>query len=646
MTSTLPFGSWPSPVSAADIASGATGLSELRALNDSLYWLESKPQEKGRTSLLSWHPARGTTELTPPPFNVRSRVHEYGGGAFLPAEVGVFFVNFEDQDLYLIGDDGGLRRLTNSGVAERFADLCWDPSRRRIIAVCERHHDENPKEAGADVSNCLVRIAIPETGEPGPPEILHEAHDFYAAPRLSPDARRLSFIAWDHPNMPWDGTLLKLADLEEGGTIRSETVLAGGASESVLQPDWLDSETLVFVSDLGGYWNLYRFDAEGIRCIREDDADYADPPWVFGLSSWVALNETHVLAVRHREQHSELVILDTHRGFSSPVSSHWVEHQYLCGSGSVPCFIGSHDDGPSEVVRYSFATAKPQVLARAGAPDLGKVALSRAEPISFPTRNGGRAFAYYYAPSHASIQGPAGERPPLVVMTHGGPTAAASPALNLRIQYFTSRGFAVIDVDYRGSSGYGRAYRDALNGQWGILDVTDCEDAVNWVVGRGLADSRRVVIRGGSAGGFTTLRALTHSRVFSAGASHYGIGDLTALANDTHKFESHYLQRLIGDPAELASRSPIRHVDRLSCPVIFFQGTDDRVVPPNQAREMVAALHRNALPVAYLEFPGEGHGFRQATNVARALASEYAFYCRVFQIVPSETLPDLEIDNL
>jgi len=286
------------------------------------------------------------------------------------------------------------------------------------------------------------------------------------------------------------------------------------------------------------------------------------------------------------------------------------------------------------------------VLARARMPELSGVSISEAEPLSFPTRDGNRAFAYYYAPAGFGIRAPADELPPLVVMTHGGPTAAASPALNLGIQYFTSRGFAVVDVDYRGSSGYGRAYREGLDGRWGQVDVTDCEDAVNWLVNHGLADRNRVVVRGGSAGGFTTLCALTRSRLFSAGASHYGIGDLNALARDTHKFESRYLHRLIGDLDALTERSPINHLDHLNCPVIFFQGSEDRVVPPNQARDMVAALNHKDLPVAYLEFAGEGHGFRRAENVERALASEYAFYCRVFGIIPAENLPDLEIKNL
>ena len=646
MTRALPYGSWPSPISAAAIAAGATSLSELRSEGDALFWLESRPRENGRTSLLRWRAASGVQELTPAPFNVRSRVHEYGGGAFLPTDIGVFFVNFNDQDIYLTREGAEPARLTDSGPDFRFADLCWDATRRRIIAVCEVHDTNPASDQQAEAENRLIAIAVPESGPPGQPATLLSGHDFYAAPRLSPDARRLAFVAWDHPNMPWDGTLLKLADLGADGRPVRETVVAGGAEESVQQPGWLDNKTLIFISDTGGYWNLYRFDDSGIECVYQDAADYAQPPWVLGMSSWVALDGKLLVAVRHQDQRSELLLLDTRQGFASPLAGRWVEHQYLCASKRIPCFIGGREDGPPEVIRHSFSSEGSVRLARAQAPDLGNITLSKAEPVSFPTRDGRRAFAYYYAPAHPEVSAPADEKPPLVVMTHGGPTAAASPALNLRIQYFTSRGFAVLDVDYRGSSGYGRGYREALDGQWGVIDVTDCEDGVNWAIGQGLADSRRVAIRGGSAGGFTTLCALTRSRVFSAGASHYGIGDLAALARDTHKFESRYLQRLIGAPENLQTRSPINHVDNLGCPVIFFQGTDDRVVPPNQARTMVAALNRKGLPVAYVEFAGEGHGFRQATNVERALASEYAFYCRVFAIATTEDLPELEISNL
>lgn len=645
MTRTMPFGSWPSPISAAAIAAGATSLAELRSAGDALFWLEARPREDGRTSLLRWHAAEGVQELTPAPFNVRSRVHEYGGGAFIATAIGVFFVNFDDQDIYLARLGAEPVRITDSGPDCRFADLCWDARRRRIIAVCEDHQTGAASAPGAEAENRLIAIAVPESGSPGQPETLHQGHDFYAAPRLSPDGERLAFVAWDHPNMPWDGTLLKLADLGADGRPVRETVVAGGAEESVQQPGWVGNGALIFISDTSGYWNLYRFDESGIECVYQDPADFAQPPWVFGMSSWVALDENLLATVRHQDQRSELLLLDTRQGLASPLGGKWVEHQYLCASERTLCFIGGCQDGPAEVIRHSFSPEGSVSLAQAQAPELGDTPLSTAAPVSFPTRDGRRAFAYHYAPAHPEIRAPIGEKPPLVVMTHGGPTAAASPALNLRIQYFTSRGFAVLDVDYRGSSGYGRAYREALDGQWGVIDVTDCEDAVNWAVGQGLADSQRIAIRGGSAGGFTTLCALTSSRVFRAGASHYGIGDLTALARDTHKFESRYLQRLIGSPENLEIRSPINHVDNLNCPVIFFQGTEDRVVPPNQARTMVAALNRKGLPVAYVEFSGEGHGFRQAENVERALASEYAFYCRVFDIATSEILPRLEMSN-
>lgn len=631
-----PYGGWPSVIDAATIAAGAGTLSEPRVHDGVVYWLESRPAEAGRTTLICRDRQGAHRELTPRPYDVRSRVHEYGGGAYLPTDFGVVFVHGPDQDLCLLAG-GNITSLIRNGPDVRYADVCVDVRRRRLIMVCERHPD------AAEPVNTLevLDLARPEAGT----RTLHRGHDFYAAPRMSPDGGRLAFLTWDHPNMPWDGTELRLIELDDSGNPGAETLLAGGAAESVVQPLWLPDGVLVFASDANGFWNLYRFDDQGILCLLAEGAEYAEPPWALAHSTFTAVGTRHLAAVRRDEQRSELVLMDLEQGFTTPVECPWQEFRGLACHGKDIVFIGSRGDEPPALVRMPLDHSAPEVIARAAMGSLPADWIARAEPVRFPTRDGGRAYAYYYRPTNPRVSPSPGTRPPLLVMTHGGPTAHTSAALNPRIQFFTSRGFAVVDVDYRGSSGYGRAYRRALDGRWGALEVMDCEDAVAYLVAGGKADPRRVAIRGGSAGGFTTLAALTRSRTFCAGASYYGIGDLTALAAETHKFESRYLDTLVGNAAELEERSPIRHVDELSCPVIFFQGTDDRVVPPGQSRAMVKALEEKGLPVAYLEFEGEAHGFRRAENIQRALECEYAFYCRVFAIESDEPLPELEIRN-
>ncbi|MEZ5560382.1 MAG: prolyl oligopeptidase family serine peptidase [Pseudomonadales bacterium] len=589
---------------------------------------------------MTWREGGPARELTPAPFNVRSRVHEYGGGAYLPTPEQVLFVNFADQNIYRIDAAGAITAVTRSADTERFADLAWDHARARVLAVCERHR------ADGEPVNSLVGIDLG-----GQVRALHEGHDFYAAPRLSADGAQLAFIAWDHPNMPWDGTMLKVCALDAQGTAQAATLVAGGAGESVLQPLWGPADTLLFASDAGGFWNLYRYDADGLCCLHEDAAEYAQPPWTFAGAEFAALDAGHLVARRGPAQRAELVLIDTTHGFAAPLDDAWADYQQLCVShgadgASHVAFIGSAADQAPAIVRIAVDGSTTEVVRRAAMPELPPELISHAQPMRLRARDGGDLFAYYYPPRNPRVSAPAGGAPPLIVTTHGGPTAAAGRGLNLRVQYFTSRGFAVVDVDYRGSAGYGRVYRDVLKGRWGLLDVQDCEDVVSWLVRERLADPERVAIRGGSAGGYTTLCALTSSSVFRAGASHYGIGDLRALARDTHKFESRYLDSLIGGEQALDERSPIHHVDRCRCPVIFFQGADDRVVPPAQSREMAEALRRKGLPVAYVEFAGEGHGFRQAAHIEQALASEYAFYCRVFDLHPEQPLHNVEIANL
>jgi dipeptidyl aminopeptidase/acylaminoacyl peptidase len=639
MVQILPYGSWRSPITADFITTGITGLSALSSNGNALFWLESRPTENGRTTLIMVSDGV-RRELTPAPYNVRSRVHEYGGGAYLATPTCVYFVNFADQNVYRAALDGAApTQVTATDANTRYADFVFDAQRARLVSVCERPGAHEPQ-------NCLIAIDI----ETGADTTLHSGHDFYAAPRISPGGHQLCFISWDHPNMPWDGTQLHVSTFDAAGALAGDTIVAGGAAESIVQPEWLSAERILYASDQSSFWNLYSYDASGIYCVFPDAAEYAGPAWGFGSRHFAALGSRHVVAQRMHNGAASLSIIDVDQGIATPLPGEWQQFDALTvHSGRIHC-IASRPDRLSAVVWLAADGSESGRIADAGRLALDAAWFSIPESIEFRARDGDTAYAYFYAPRNPDTASPPGELPPLLVMSHGGPTAAAQPSINFRIQYYTSRGWAVVDVNYGGSTGFGRAYRARLDGNWGIVDVHDCEDAVGFLVRGHRVDSRRVAIRGGSAGGYTTLAALTFGQVFRAGASHYGIGDLEALARDTHKFESRYLERLIGPYPQArdvyVARSPVHHVDQLRCPVVFFQGLEDRVVPPNQAQAMVDALRRKRLPVAYVTFAGEQHGFRQAENIKRALEGEYLFFARVFGFTPADTLPPLEIENL
>lgn len=634
-----PFGTWPSPVDAELASVGELRLGEVRADGSDLYWIEGRPNEAGRSTLMRGRHGE-TEELTPAPFNPRSRVHEYGGGAFCVApavddDAGrVFFVHFADQNLYEVTRGDEPRRVTNGDSGERFGDLQWDGA--GVLAVRELHAAS--ADDGAEARNELVQIDI----ENGAVTVLHTGHDFYASPRQSGHGR-LAFLAWDHPNMPWDGTQLFVADHAPGGALTNVTTVAGGVSESIVQPEW-DGESLVFASDVDGYWNLVAWDETGIAQILRDDAEYAGPAWGLG-SHWYVVAAPGLLVARRVENGRQgLVIVDRERGFASPVDAPYDSFGGLARArGGVAC-VGGRANAPSELGIIDIATGTVVVVAGGGKLPVSEEVVSAAERITFPTTLGD-CHAWFHPPRNGSLQGPPGERPPLLVITHGGPTGSASPDLSWRTQYYTSRGWAVANVDYGGSTGYGRAYRQRLEGAWGVVDVDDCVACVRHLAAHGRIDPARTAIRGGSAGGYTTLAALAFADTFRAGASHYGIGDLRALASDTHKFESRYVDRLVASD-DIERRSPIHHADRIDCPVIFFQGTEDRIVPPNQTERMRAALAERGVPVACLMFEGEGHGFRRAENIRAAITMEYAFFARVFGFVPPDDAPAFEIENL
>ena len=642
---TIPYGTWPSPVSAGVIASDAVGLGEPRLDGLDCYWLEQRPSEGGRSVLVR----RGTDgvnrDVTPAGFNVRTRVHEYGGGAYAVAAGTVFFVNFTDQRVYRQTHDGNGHPLTPTA-ALRYADFAVDAPRRRLIAVCEDHRDFD-----AEPINTLVSLDWQnELANADGGRVLVSGDDFYSSPRHSPDGSQLAWLSWNHPDMPWDSTTLWLARIADDGSLQEPACIAGGPSESVCQPEWSPDGVLHFISDRSGWWNLYRWENGHAHALCNRVADFGMPHWVFAQSTYAFLNADTLICAYAENGAWYLARLDTRSGAFTPLATPYTEFHGLRGaSGCLLCGVGA-PNLDTAIVRIDPETGTAEVLRRASHSTLDPGMLSEPQAIAFTSANGRTAHALYYTPRNSTCTAPPDERPPLIVRGHGGPTSMASTALNLGIQYWTSRGFAVLDVNYTGSSGFGRAYRDALNGQWGVADVEDCVYGARQLVAQGLADAARLAIRGGSAGGYTALCALTFHSVFKAGTSLYGVSDLEALARDTHKFESRYLDRLVGPyPAQrelYRARSPIDHVEQLNAPVIFLQGSEDKVVPPDQARHLVDALRNKGLPVAYLLFDGEGHGFRQAANITRALEAELYFYGKVFGFTPADSLPPLAIDNL
>jgi dipeptidyl aminopeptidase/acylaminoacyl peptidase len=630
-------GAWPSPISAAIVAAGAAPLSQVALDGADACWLAGRASEGGRTTLLRQR-GQDVVELTPAPFNVRTRVHEYGGGALLVADGTVYFSNFADNRLYMTSDGAAPAALTAEGTL-RYADFVLDRGRRRLVSVREDH-------AGAGHPlNTLCAVGLD-----GVQTVLAEGSDFYAAPRLSPDGSQLAWLSWDHPRMPWQGTELWLADVDAAGTLANAHLVAGGSDESICQPEWSPGGVLHFVSDRSGWWNLYRLAGAAVQALCERAAEFGMPHWAFGDSTYGFRAEEEIVCTYIENGVSRLAQLSSASGTLQPIANPYEEIRHLRVAGSVVALLGGAPTIPLELARIDLYTGGHEVLARSitELPDAGY--LSVPESITYPSSGDRLAHAFYYPPCNAQYEPAPGSRPPLMVISHGGPTSMATSTLKLATQYWTSRGFAVLDVNYGGSSGFGRAYRDALKGQWGVIDVDDCVAGARWLATRGMVDADRLVIRGGSAGGLTTLCALTFHDVFKAGASYYGVSDLKGLDSDSHKFESHYNDYLIAPQPQAEAlyllRSPINHAERLKRPMIFFQGLDDKVVPPQQSEVMVEALRAAGVAVAYITLEGEGHGFRKADSIVRTLEAELYFYLRIFGIASPEALAPVAIDNL
>jgi dipeptidyl aminopeptidase/acylaminoacyl peptidase len=635
-----PFGSWPSPITAELIAGANIRLGQVALRGADVFWLEGRPQEQGRNVLVQRLADGSVRDVNPAPFNVRTRAHEYGGGAFVLLPDGVIFSHYDDQQLYRISNDRAPVQLTKDA-DRRYADAVHDASRQRLVAIREDH-----TQGSIDAVASVVSIAL----DSGAVRVLADGHDFFSSPCLSPDGTQLAWLAWNHPNMPWDGTELWLAGIADDGSLVAPHVVAGGEAESIHQPQWSPKGELHFASDRSGWWNLYRLRGATVQALHPMEAEFGQAQWAFGMSSYGFDDEGRIVCVYHQGGIAHLARLDTANHRFETLATPCIAIDSLHVGTDFAVFLGGTGTQAGAVMRIDLRSLAHEVLRSSSTATADPANLALAEAISFPTEGGLVAHAFFYPPTNRDFRGPAGERPPLMVISHGGPTGSTDATFKWSYQFWTSRGFAIVDVNYGGSTGYGRAYRERLKGQWGVVDVDDSVNAARFLIDRGDVDPARVLIRGGSAGGYTTLCALTFRDFFKAGASHYGIGDLESLMQDSHKFESRYCEGLIGPYPQAIdlyrARSPVHFTDRLSSPMILLQGAEDKAVPPNQAQAMFDAVSAKGLPVAYLLFEGEQHGFRRATTIKRALEAELYFFGKVFGFDPADEIEPVDIRNL
>jgi dipeptidyl aminopeptidase/acylaminoacyl peptidase len=637
---TAPYGTWKSPITSDLIVSESIGLGSIQLDGADTYWTESRPSESGRSVIVRRDATGHISDINPPPYNARTRVHEYGGGAYTPHDGTVYFSNFADDRLYRVTPGGAPEAITPES-AYRYADLIVDAARNRIICVREDH--SNPDR---EAENSLVAISL---GDGSNQQVLASGNDFYSSPCLSPDGTRLAYLTWRHPNMPWDGTELRLHTISPDGSLDAGQLVAGSVSESIFQPLWSPDGYLHFVSDRTGWWNIYRFDGHSSVNLTPMDAEFGVPQWVFGMSTYAFASASQIVCMASSGGMTSLYSLNPSTREILPFNVPYTDISGVRANEDRVAFLGGSPTTPPSVVLMTVAGAYTEVVRQAHDLSVDDAYLSRPEPIEFATENGLTAHAFYYPPTNPDYEAPADEKPPLIVDVHGGPTGSVSSTLDLEKQYWTSRGFAVVDVNYGGSTGYGREYRQRLAGQWGVVDVQDAVNAARYLVDRGLADPTRLIIHGGSAGGYTTLAALAFSDAFAAGASYFGIADLDPFVDETHKYESRYTEGLVGPYPERVDlyreRSPIYHIDRVTSPVILFQGLDDKVVPPVQAEIMVKGLDEKGLPYAYIAYEGEGHGFRKSENIKRTLEAELSFYAQIFGFDLGDAIQPVEIEN-
>lgn len=640
---TAPYGSWKSPITSDAIVSAHISLIQVALDGDDIYWLERRPLEKGRCVLVRHAPDGTTEDVTPPEFNVRTRVNEYGGGAFAIHNSIVYFSNFVDGRVYRQNQNATVEPITPR-TSMRYADFAVDQRHERLICVREDHSDPD-REA-------VTTLAAIHTNNMKESTILIQGDDFYSSPRISPDGNRLAWLSWNHPNMPWDGTQLWLADIDDDGELEKIRPVAGGEDESICHPVWSPDGDLHFVSDRTGWWNLYRLHDNHIDALCPMEAEFGTPHWVFGTSTYAFASDRLIICGFCKNGRWQIAKLDTSTGMLQWIALPYTLYKSFslwAGDGRA-VYVGASPTNYEAVVSFYPARNGCELIRKSSYDAIDPRYVSIARPIEFPTEGGLTAHGFFYPPVNKDFSAPADEHPPLVVMSHGGPTSATTDSLDSEIQFWTSRGIAVLDVNYGGSTGYGREYRRRLNGQWGIVDVDDCINGARYLAADEQVDGNRLAIRGGSAGGYTTLAALTFRDIFHAGCSRYGVSDLQTLARDTHKFEARYLDRMVGPYPEAVdlykARSPIYFVEGLSSPVIFFQGLEDKVVLPDQAEKMYKALKKKGIPTAYIPFEGEQHGFRIAENIKAALDGELYFYSRLFAFEPADELIVPVIDNL
>ncbi len=642
------YGNWSSKISAPLIVSDSISIDETRQLGDSLYYIERRPQEAGRCVIVKITDGIAVDAL-PAPYSARSRVHEYGGGCYCVHEGAVFFINDSDQDIYLIRNNK-ISRITHLE-NQRFADFSYDKKFQRLIAICETH-------GGDSVINSIVSIDI----NSGEVTDIETANDFYASPRLNNAATQLCWQTWNQPNMPWDGNQLWLADVNKDGRLQNKRHIAGNKNISVFQPQWSASDVLHFISDDTGWWHLYRYlnkeNSDRAEQLTHGEKEFGLPQWVFAQSTYAFINDSDILCCYQSAGKSILAKLSlSEEPALTELQTDWQEFHAITADKNKISFIAASGHCFPQLVTATFDDEQTSLISTVlkTSCDLPVTTdyYSQAQTITFNNRKNQRVFANYYPPKNPDYVPDKNDKPPLIVICHGGPTGQSSIALDAKKQFWTSRGFALFDVNYSGSTGYGRAYRARLDDNWGILDVADCCDAALYAVAQGLANKDQLIIRGSSAGGYTVLAALTFEQVFSAGASYYGISELSSLASDTHKFEARYLDRLIGSYPEAEAlyqqRSPINHSEQLNCPVIFFQGIEDRVVPKQQAEKMFEALDKKGLPVAAQYFAGEQHGFRKAETIKQTLENELNFYQLIFALKEKSEIRfqgDIQIKNI
>lgn len=638
-----PYGSWKSPITADLIVSESVGLGDMAVDGEDIYWLEIRPSEDGRYVIVRQAPDGSRTDLNPPPFNARTKVHEYGGGSYSVLKKTLFFSNFSDGRVYKLDrENTAPKPITPIDNDLRYADFEISSNGKQIIAVREDH-----SKSGEPV-NTLVSID-PEKVSSG--TIISSGADFYSTPTLNPDGSQLAWIQWNHPNMPWDTTELWSADITRDGQLTNRLKLREREGESVCHPAWSPSGVLHYISDESGWWNIYELKDGERKNLTPIEAEFTQPQWGLGARYYGFTTDNKIICAMNQRGYWSLAILDSSTRKLEKVTAPFTEINrsgIKVSKDRVVINAGS-SDVPHSIYHYTYNGELTEIK-RSDELKISSNNFSKPEFVEFPTTDGLTAYGFFYPPWNPSFQGIKGELPPLLVLSHGGPTGSATTTLDLQKQFWTSRGFGVLDVNYGGSTGYGTSYRKKLNGKWGIVDVDDCINGTKFLMARGDADSDRLAIRGSSAGGYTTLAALTFTNMFHAGASYYGVSDLSALARETHKFESRYLDSMVGPYPEMKTvyedRSPLFHTELLSCPVILFQGLEDKIVLPNQAEMMVDELKAKGMTVAYISFKDEQHGFRKSENIKRALQAELYFYSRVFKFQLDDGIDPPHIFNI